>query len=225
MGMEPSSTYPVTSKTKIRRIPARGSYDRGLAHAILDEALVASVAFVEEGQPYCIPMALGREGERLFLHAASSSRFAMVLASGNPICVSVTLLDGLVLARSAMHHSLNYRSLVVVGSPIELTDEAEKRAALARLIEHVVRGRSRQTREPNAIELRATRVFALELREVSVKTRQGGPIDDPEDLELPYWAGVVPLSMRAGVPEPDATNIPVTPLPPGLCDYDRWRSR
>jgi nitroimidazol reductase NimA-like FMN-containing flavoprotein (pyridoxamine 5'-phosphate oxidase superfamily) len=219
--MSSPSTFPVTPETRVQRSPSRASYDRALAHAILDEALVASVGFVEKEQPFVIPMAFAREDERLILHAATNSRFHRVLASGAPLCVTVTLLDGLVLARSAMHHSVNYRSVVVLGRAEEVTRDDEKLAALARLLEHVLPGRSRASRPPNAVELKATRVFAVPLVAVSVKQRSGGPLDDAEDLALPYWAGVVPLAQRALGPIPDAAHPPVGVEPGGIDGYDR----
>ncbi len=219
--MPSPSTFAVTAETRVHRRPGRASYDRALAHAILDEALVAAVGFIDHDQPFVIPMAFARDGERLLLHAASSSRFHRVLGSGAPICVTVTLLDGLVLARSAMHHSLNYRSVVVLGRAEEVTGEQDKLAALARLVEHVLRGRSSESRPPNAVELKATRVFALPLAAVSVKSRSGGPLDDAEDLALPYWAGVVPLEQSALAPIPDPTHVPHGAEPPGIRNYRR----
>jgi nitroimidazol reductase NimA-like FMN-containing flavoprotein (pyridoxamine 5'-phosphate oxidase superfamily) len=221
--MEAGSSFAVTPRSQVRRSPARASYDRAAAYAILDEALVASVGFSEEGNPFVIPMVYARLDDALVLHAASKSRFAMQLAAGAPLCVTVTLVDGLVLARSAMHHSMNYRSVVAFGRVDELTDEAEKLRALARLVDHVLAGRSLACRPPNALELKATRVFALALDEVSVKRRSGGPLDDAEDLALPYWAGVVPLAARAGVPVPDGAHAPLGPEPPELRPYERRR--
>jgi nitroimidazol reductase NimA-like FMN-containing flavoprotein (pyridoxamine 5'-phosphate oxidase superfamily) len=219
--VESRSTFSVTPATRVHRSPARASYDRDVAYAILDEALVVSVAFVEGDQPFVIPMAFARAGDRLILHAASSSRFSRVLASGARLCVTATLLDGLVLARSAMHHSLNYRSVVVLGAAEEVTDPDAKLAFLARLVDHVVDGRSAACRPPNALELKATRVFSLPLEEVSVKRRSGGPLDDEEDLELPFWAGVVPLEQRAGTAIPDPAQAPLAALPSALADYRR----
>lgn len=186
----------------MRRLSQRGSYDRALVHAILDEALVCHVGFVHEGQPYVIPMAFARIGERLVMHGAVANRTLGVLATGAPVCVTVTLLDGLVLARSAFHHSMNYRCVVALGTARELTDEAEKREAFDALVERVRPGRSREARPANAEELRTTRVLALDLEEVSAKVRSGPPRDDPEDLDLPCWAGVVPLALTAGEPVP-----------------------
>jgi nitroimidazol reductase NimA-like FMN-containing flavoprotein (pyridoxamine 5'-phosphate oxidase superfamily) len=213
--------FPVTPRTQVHRKPARASYDRALAYAILDEALFASVGFVEDGQPYVIPMAFARLDDRVVLHGPPASRLQRLLAGGAPICVTVTLLDGVVLARSAMHHSVNYRSVVILGAASELTAEADKRAALARLIDHVAPGRSRASRPPHDGELRATRVFTVPLEEVSIKRRAGGPIDADADLELPYWAGVVPIDARARPPVPDAAHPPRAPLPEGLASYDR----
>jgi nitroimidazol reductase NimA-like FMN-containing flavoprotein (pyridoxamine 5'-phosphate oxidase superfamily) len=219
--MEARSSFAVTPRTEVHRRPARASYDRALAYTLFDEALVANVGFTQDGQPFVLPMMFARLDDRLVLHAASKSRFATHLASGAPVCVSVTLLDGVVLARSAMHHSANYRSVVAFGCAVELTVDADKLAALARLVEHVLPGRSLACRPPNALELKATRVFALPLEEVSVKQRAGGPLDDEEDLILPYWAGVVPLALRAGIPVRDLAHTPRAEEPGGLRAYER----
>jgi uncharacterized protein len=219
--METRAPFPITPLTKVSRLPARASYDGAVAYAILDEALVAAVGFVDGEQPFVIPMAYARHGDALVLHAASASRFQRVLASGVRLCVTITLVDGIVLARSAFHHSMNYRSVVVLGSPTELTNEPDKLAALASLVDHALPGRSTACRPPSAIELKATRVFALPLVEVSVKRRTGGPLDDAEDLESSCWAGVIPFAPRAGTPEPDAAHPPRGPEPSGLAIYDR----
>lgn len=195
--------YPQTERTKLHRIPQRGSYEREIVHAILDEAWVAHVGFLHEGQPYVIPTAFVRVGECLYFHGVSKNRMIDVLAGGAPACVTVTLLDGLVLARSAYHHSMNYRSVVALGVAREVLDEADKRRALDALVERVRAGRSREVRPPNDKEFRATRVLALELSEVSAKVRDAGVNDDPEDLTWPCWAGVIPLALREGEPVPD----------------------
>ncbi len=195
-----SSSYQPTERTRLRRIAKRGSYDRALVHSILDEALVCHVGFVDAGQPFVLPTAFARRGERLYLHGAVANRSLTVMTDGLPLCLTVTLLDGLVLARSAFHHSMNYRSVVVLGTAYEIADEAEKRAALDALVERARPGRSLETRPANAVELRTTRVLALDLVEVSAKVRTGPPLDDPEDLALPYWAGVIPLKLSAGTP-------------------------
>ncbi|HEY4157148.1 MAG TPA: pyridoxamine 5'-phosphate oxidase family protein [Polyangiaceae bacterium] len=214
----------MTPRTKLQRRPDRGSYDRALAYEILDEALVCSVGFLARGEPHVMPMAFARLDDRLILHGASKSRLVTTLCEGPRICVTVTLLDGIVLARSAMHHSLNYRAVVVFGSPVELVDPDEKRAALVRLVEHVLPGRSAQTRAPNELEMRATRVLALPIEEASVKCRRGGPIDDAEDLALPHWAGQIPLSLQANKPIADAAHSPLGPPPAVALDYARGRS-
>lgn len=216
-----TKSFTVTERSRVRRQPARASYEASVAYAILDEALVACVGFAIEGRPFVIPMAFARDGDRLIIHAAASSRFSDALSSGTPLCVTVTLLDGVVLARSAMHHSLNYRSVVVFGSALELTREEEKQHALAALVDHVLPGRSHACRPPNALELKATRVLALPLEEVSVKRRAGGPKDDALDLELPYWAGVLPLEQRGLTPVPDGAQAPLAPVPVGALDYRR----
>jgi nitroimidazol reductase NimA-like FMN-containing flavoprotein (pyridoxamine 5'-phosphate oxidase superfamily) len=219
--MEARNPFPVTPRTQVHRRPARASYDRAAAYSILDEALFASVGFVDDGHPLVIPMAFARLDDRVILHGAPASRLMKLLAGGAPVCVTVTIVDGLVLARSAMHHSLNYRSVVILGVPSELTDDGDKRAALSRLTDHVLPGRSAATRPPDEGELRATRVVAVPLDEVSVKRREGGPLDDAADLDLPHWAGVVPIVSRTLARVPDAERAPRGPEPAGLDAYDR----
>jgi nitroimidazol reductase NimA-like FMN-containing flavoprotein (pyridoxamine 5'-phosphate oxidase superfamily) len=197
------STYSPTERTTLHRRKARGTYDRATVHAILDEALVCHLGFVIDGQPFVLPTMFARDGERLFVHGAAAGRMQRTLASGVPVCVTVSLFDGLVLARSAFHHSMNYRSVVILGSAREMTDKDEKLRAMAMLIDKVSPGRSRIARAPNEKEVRATTVLALGLDEVSAKIRVGGVIDDAEDMGLPVWAGVVPMALRAGLPEPD----------------------
>jgi nitroimidazol reductase NimA-like FMN-containing flavoprotein (pyridoxamine 5'-phosphate oxidase superfamily) len=218
-GME-RPAFPVSRHNRVRRKPERASYDRALAYSILDQALYCSVGFVSEGRPFVIPMAFGRWGDELVLHGASKARIAM-LGAGAPLCITVTLLDGIVFARSAMHHSMNYRSVVVLGEARELREPADKLEALRCVIEHVQPGRWRATREPNELELRATGVLCVPIEEASVKCRSGGPLDDAEDLELPYWAGVVPLSLVSGTPVSDARHAPNTGVPDGLDSYRR----
>jgi nitroimidazol reductase NimA-like FMN-containing flavoprotein (pyridoxamine 5'-phosphate oxidase superfamily) len=194
----------------VRRRAERGRYDRATVHAILDEGLVCQVAFVAEGQPFAIPTAYARDGETLYLHGSPASRMLRSLAGGIPVCVGVTLLDGLVLARSAFHHSMNYRSVVVLGRA-RLVEEAEERLrAMRALVEHVAPGRWADTRRPSARELAQTCVLALPLSEASAKVRSGPPLDAEEDHALPYWAGVVPLRL---VPEPP---LPDPRLAPGI---------
>lgn len=198
-----TATVPVTERTKVRRLPKRGHYDRETIHAILDEALICHVGFVVDGSPVVIPTIHWREDDTLYVHGSSASRMLRSLKEGVEACVTVTLLDGLVLARSAFHHSMNYRSVVVFGRAREV-DGGEKARALDSLVEHVMRGRSRDVRPPNEIEMRATTVLALPLGEASAKIRTGPPVDDDEDYGLPVWAGVVPIRLTRGEPVADA---------------------
>jgi nitroimidazol reductase NimA-like FMN-containing flavoprotein (pyridoxamine 5'-phosphate oxidase superfamily) len=189
-------------RTTVRRLPERGDYDPATLHAILDEGLVCHVSVTLDGQPFTMPMAYGRIGSRLYLHGSTASRLLRALGDGTPACVTVTLLDGVVFARSAFHHSMNYRSVVVLGRASEVSDAEERLAALRAIVEHVAAGRWREVRRPSAAELARSLVVSLPLDEASAKLRRGGPIDDEEDLGLDVWAGVVPLSLVAGAPLP-----------------------
>ena len=197
------SAFTPTHRTQVRRLPKRAAYDKAQIHAILDEALICHVGFVVDGQPYVIPTGFVRSGDQLYVHGSAASRMLRGLAAGIDVCVTVTLIDGLVLARSAFHHSINYRSVVVLGKARLVEDVEEKRGALREFTDHVVPGRWAEVREPTEQELKATSVLALPLDEVSAKVRSGDPVDDDEDYALPIWAGVVPLSTTAGVPIPD----------------------
>jgi uncharacterized protein len=195
--------YPVTPLTTPTRHKDRVAYDRAAAHAVLDEALFCHVGFVIDGQPTVLPQLHARVGDDLYLHGSSGARALRAAGdAGLPVCVTVTIVDGLVLARSAFNHSINYRSVVIHGRAEEVTDEAAKQAALSALVNAVVADRADGVRGPTRKELSATTVLRLPLEQVSVKTRSGPPIDDDPDLELPYWAGVVPLSTTVGPPEP-----------------------
>jgi nitroimidazol reductase NimA-like FMN-containing flavoprotein (pyridoxamine 5'-phosphate oxidase superfamily) len=196
--------YTLTDRTQVRRLPARGRYDRALVHEIVDEALTCSVGFAIDGKPWVIPTIHARVDDTLYLHGAPANHMLRSLASGVETCVTITLVDGLVLARSAFHHSMNYRSVVAFGVATKVEAFDEKRTALAALVEHVVRGRGIDARPPTDEELRATLVLRLPLEEVSAKVRTGGPIDDEDDLGLPVWAGVLPCTTTYGTPEPDA---------------------
>lgn len=187
-----------TERTTVRRLPKRASYDAATIHAILDEALICHVGFVVNGAPVVIPTIHWRDGDRLYFHGSAASRMLRNLREGIDACVTITLLDGLVLARSAFHHSMNYRSVVVFGRAFEITDREEKIRALEVLVEHVVRGRSAEVRGPNESELRQTSVLALPIEEASAKIRTGGPVDDEEDYALPVWAGVLPATLTFG---------------------------
>ena len=191
-----------TPRSTVRRLPKRGHYDRATRDAILDEGLVAHVGFAVDGQAYVVPMSYARDGERLLLHGSVGSRMMRHLADGAEICVTVTLLDGLVLARSQFHHSMNYRSVMAFGRVRAVTDVAEKRLALEKLVEHLVPGRAADSREASEQELAATEVIELPLDETSAKVRTGPPGDAPADLQLGHWSGVIPLSLAPGTVEP-----------------------
>lgn len=195
-----SETTSIAPRATVRRQPARASYDRELVHGILDAGLVAHVAFVVDGQPFVIPMAYARLDDTIVLHGAAASRLQKLLATGVPASVGVTIVDGLVLARSAFHHSMNYRSVVVFGTATSVVDPEEKRRAFDALVEHVVPGRSRVARPANENELRGTFVVSLAIEDASAKARRGPPIDDAEDLDLPVWAGVIPLPVVGAAP-------------------------
>jgi len=208
--MSPSPAPPPgapSPRTRVRRLPARGAYDRETVHAILDEGLVAHVGFVADGQPYVIPTLYGRSGRLLYLHGSAASRMLVGLEGGLPVCLTVTLLDGLVLARSAFHHSANYRSVVVLGRASPVADPAAKTVALRVISEHVAPGRWEAVRPPDPRELAATSVLALPLDEASAKVRAGPPVDEAEDLALPVWAGVLPLSLTPGQPLADGAGV------------------
>jgi uncharacterized protein len=201
-------------QTRVRRMPARADYDRETIDAILDEALVAHVGFVVEGQPYVIPTLHARVGDSVCFHGSSASRTVRALAAGAPVCLTVTLLDGLVLARSAVHHSVNYRSVVVLGQATAIEDSSERMAAIGAFTERLIPGRWDEVRPPTAKELEAIQVFALSLSEASAKVRSGPPVDDEEDYALNTWAGVIPLDTVACAPTPDsrlADGIPMSP--------------
>lgn len=195
--------YAPTPRTTPSRAPQRVGYDREAVHAVLDEAVVCSVGFVVDGAPVVLPQLHARSGDRLYLHGSTGARALRTARDGGlPVCVTVTLVDGLVLARSAFHHSVNYRSVVAHGTAVPVEDPQEKADALAVLVDAIAPGRSAATRPPSRKELAATTVLRLDLQEVSLKVRTGPPVDDPEDLDLPHWAGVLPLAVHAGAPEP-----------------------
>ncbi len=211
------------ARTRLRRHPERARHAPEELAAILDEALVAHVGFVVDGQPFVIPTLHARHGDTLYLHGSVASRMATHLAEGLPVCVTVTLMDGLVLARSAFHHSVNYRSVVVLGRARAVLEPEEQRLALRALVEQVVPGRSGQVRAPNEKELRATLVLALPLDEASIKVRSGPPVDADEDYALPVWAGVLPLSLQAGAALADERLHPGVTLPDNVAHYRRVR--
>lgn len=208
--------FEPTERTKGRRLAERVGYDREQVEAILDEAPIAHVAFVENGQPFVLPMIHGRIGETLYLHGSAGGRHLRALGSGTPLCVTATILDGLVLARSAFHHSMNYRCVVVLGKAAAVEDAAEKLRALEAISEHVLAGRWADSRKPTASELKQTLVVSLALAECSAKVRAGPPKDDEPDYALPVWAGVVPLRLVSEPPIPDPRLAAGIPEPPYL---------
>jgi hypothetical protein len=216
-----SAATPPSERTAVHRLPERGSYDADRAHAILDEGFVAHVGLTGENGPVVIPMLYARDGDRLLLHGSPASRLLRTAAGGVDVCVTVTLIDELVLARSAFHHSVNYRSVVVFGRASRVHDLDERRAALDVLVEAIVPGRTTEARSPNDKELRGTLVLALPLDELSVKVRTGGPVDEPEDYDLDVWAGVLPLPVTPGPPIPDEIQPADRPLPDYVAAYDR----
>jgi uncharacterized protein len=215
------SEFQPTIRTQIKRLPKRGHYDRDTVYQILDTALVCHVGFSVDGQPYVIPTNYGRTGDTLYLHGSAASRMLKTLSAGVPVCVTVTHVDGLVLARSAFHHSVNYRSVVVLGTARRVDDPAEKMGALRIFTEHVMKGRWDDVRQPTEQELNATTVLALPLEEVSAKVRIGGPNDDEPDYALPVWAGVLPLETVVKEPIPDPQRKIDTPVPEYLRNYSR----
>jgi nitroimidazol reductase NimA-like FMN-containing flavoprotein (pyridoxamine 5'-phosphate oxidase superfamily) len=219
------SAYHPTPRTTPTRYRERAQYDRETVHKILDEALICHLGYLSGGRPAVLPTTHARLGETLYLHGSTgggpmlAATAAKASGSGLPVCVTATLVDGLVLARAAMHHSVNFRSVVVLGDARVVQDPAEKLRALRCLLDHIRPGRAADCRTPDARELAATGVLALDLVEVSAKVRAGGPVDDPEDGTLPHWAGVVPLSLTAGTPVPAVDLDPATPLPGYLTPY------
>ena len=204
----PATTDPPTARTRVRRLAERGRYDSGTVHAILDEGLVAHVGFTADHGPCVLPMAYTRVGDVLYLHGATGNAMLRALDDAD-VCVTVTLLDGLVLSRSAFHHSMNYRSVVVFGRAVTVTDVGEKEQALAGIVDHMVVGRSAECRPPTADELRATRVVRVPLTEASAKVRTGPPKEDAADLDPPvWWGGVIPVTVVLGEPEPDSHRGP-----------------
>ena len=209
-----------SDRTTVKRLPARGVYDRDAVYAILDEGLICHVGFVVDGTPVVIPTIHWREGDTLYFHGSAASRMLRSLNNGVKACVTVTLLDGLVMARSAFHHSMNYRSAVIFGTAHEVSGDA-KLDALDALVEHVCKGRSRDVRAPNDRELRQTLVLGMPIEEGSAKVRTGGPLDDEEDYALDTWAGVIPLKLVPQVPVDDERLREGIALPDYVKDYRR----
>jgi nitroimidazol reductase NimA-like FMN-containing flavoprotein (pyridoxamine 5'-phosphate oxidase superfamily) len=216
------TSFVPTPRTRVRRRRDRACYDQDLVYSILDEGFICHAACERDGTIWMIPTIYGRRDDRLLLHGAAANHVLNAAASGAELTVTVTLVDGLVLARSTFHHSINYRSVVVFGHATEIVEPAEKAAALAHIVDHLLPGRSSDARAPSATELASTRVVWLPLNEVSAKVRTGGPIDDAEDMDLPVWAGVLPLRLATGTAQPDPAGPVGLPIPPYLSQPARW---
>lgn len=212
-----------TDRTRLKRLPKRGSFDRQTVNAILDEAFICHIGFVADGQPYVMPTGFARVGNELYIHGSSASRMLRTLSQGVKVCLTATLVDGLVLARSAFHHSINYRSVVVLGTATLVSDPDEKTRALEAITEHIVPGRWADVRWPNELELKATSVLRLPIDEASAKIRTGAPVDDEEDYQLDIWAGVLPLSLTTGEPIRDERLPAGIEAPDHVRNYKRPR--
>ena len=216
-----SNDFAQTARTKIKRLPKRGETKREAVYKILDEAFICHVGFVVDNQPFVIPTGFARAGDKLYIHGSPASRMLRALKEGIEVCLTVTLVDGLVLARSAFHHSINYRSVVIFGSAQIVEDDAEKWEALRAFSEHVIAGRWDEVRQPNGNEMKATLVLSLPLDEASAKVRTGPPVDDEEDYALPVWAGEIPLRTIAAPPAADPRLGPGVEPPPYAVNYAR----
>src|ERR1700681_3257459 len=216
-----SDTKAPTPRTRVVREAHRGVYERAAAYEILDEGFICHVGFVVDGQPFVIPTGYGRSGDNLYIHGSAASRMLRNLDKGISVCITVTLLEGLVLARSIFNHSMNYRSVVVLGAAVAVLDAEEKLEALKLLSDHILPGRWAESRQPNESELKQTLVMRLPIEEFSAKVRQGPPIDDEEDYSFPTWAGVIPLRLVSGAPENDPRLDPKTPVPVYASAYSR----
>lgn len=210
------STYPATA---LGRHPERGSHEADLVRRIIDDSLLAHVGFQADGGPYVIPMAFARLGDKVYFHCSTRSRIAEIFRSSSPVCATFTLLDGLVLARSVFHHSMNYRSAMVMGESHEVTDAEEKGRALDALVQQIIPGRLGEVRGPSEQELSATCVAAVSLKHASAKVREGGPKDAPSDMQIRAWAGVIPLSLEAGAPQADEQSARDCSLPRYISEY------
>lgn len=213
--------FTPTQRTTLKRIPKRANYECETVYQILDEGLVCHVGFVVDGQPFVIPTAYGRVEDKLYIHGSPASRMLRSLQEGIPVCITVTLIDGLVLARSAFHHSMNYRSVVVFGTASVVSNPEEKLEALHAFTEHVVRGRWEEVRQPSRSELTGTLVLSLPLVEASAKVRTGPPSDDEADYSIPVWAGEIPLRVVADAPIDDSRLQPEIVLPSYVKNYSR----
>lgn len=210
-----------TTRTKVKRLPKRANFDRKIIYSILDEAFICHIGFTFDGQTFVLPTAYGRKNDTLYVHGSAASRLMREMSKGIDVCITVTLVDGLVLARSAFHHSINYRSVVIFGNAEIVTDEKEKNDALFAFTEHLIKGRWNEVREPDPKELKATTVLKLEITEASAKMRTGDPIDDAKDMNLDVWAGVIPLKIAAEKPIDDALLRDEIEKPEYALNYSR----
>ena len=218
-----SNPHIPSARTRLVREPDRAVYDRATVYQILDEGFICHVGFAVDGQPFVIPTGYGRVGDNLYIHGSAASRMLRRVDEGVAVCITVTLLDGLVLARSIFNHSMNYRSVVILGTAVAVTDPKEKLEALRLLSEHILPGRWAESRQPNEKELKATLVMRLPIEEFSAKVRKGPPVDDEEDYAFPTWAGVIPLEMVAGEPLNDPRLDPAREVPAYASHYSRKR--
>ena len=220
-GIFTNMTFTQTDRTKLKRLPKRGHFDRETVYGILDEGFICHVGFAPEGQPFVIPTGYARDGDNLYVHGSQASRMLRTLSDGVDACVTVTIIDGLVLARSAFHHSMNYRSVVIFGRAMLVEDREDKMAALLALSEQFVRGRWADVREPTEQEMKQTTVLSLPLVEASAKVRTGPPLDDEEDYAMDVWAGVIPLRLVAGEPVADPRLTDGIQIPAYAREYKR----
>jgi nitroimidazol reductase NimA-like FMN-containing flavoprotein (pyridoxamine 5'-phosphate oxidase superfamily) len=218
-----TTTFEKTARNKVKRMPERGSYDPAVIYPIVDEALICHVGFVVDEQPFVIPTLHARQGDSILLHGAKGSRLLRHVEAGGAVCITVTLLDGIVLARSVFHHSINYRSAVIFGHGVKIADDDERLAALESFTERLIPGRWQDARPPNTVELKQTTVVAVPIESASAKVRSGPPGDEEADLDLPVWAGVLPLGLRASELLPDPLLRPDVEVPEYLRDYGRER--
>jgi nitroimidazol reductase NimA-like FMN-containing flavoprotein (pyridoxamine 5'-phosphate oxidase superfamily) len=219
--MNMTNNIDVTKRTRVRRLPKRAVFDRETIYSILDEGFICHVGFTVDGKAFVLPTGYARIADRLIIHGSAASRMMRELSAGIDVCVTVTIIDGLVLARSAFHHSMNYRSVVIFGTAEMVTGEGEKIEALRALTEHIVPGRWPDVRWPNAKELKATTVLTLPIDEASAKVRTGGPIDDEEDYDMDVWAGVLPLNLKTGLPMSDTRLKKGVIVPEHISKYRR----
>ena len=220
-GIFTTMTFTQTERTKLKRLPKRGHFDPETVYGILDEGFICHVGFAPQGQPFVIPTGYARDGDKLYIHGSQASRMLRTLSTGVDVCVTVTIIDGLVLARSAFHHSMNYRSVVIFGRATLVEDPEEKMAALLALSEHIIRGRWADVREPTELEMKQTTVLSLPLVEASAKIRTGPPLDDEEDYVMDVWAGVIPLRLVADEPINDPRLIDGVEIPVYAREYER----